>query len=73
MNKPADTTDIIKASLKKRYAREKRFKLYGILAVMTGFAFLVILLSDIIIKGTPAFTQNFIQIELDLSAETLDI
>jgi phosphate transport system permease protein len=68
-----DNTQRIKASLKKRYAREKRFKLYGIAAVMTGFVFLFILLADIVTKGLPAFQQNFIQIELDLSAESLGV
>lgn len=68
-----DTTDIIKSSLKKRYAREARFKWYGRFAVLTGFIFLFILLADIVTKGLPAFTQNFIQIELDLSADSLSV
>ena len=38
-------TDAIKASLKKRYARERRFQWYGRFAVMTGFLFLFILLT----------------------------
>ena len=49
-------TDRIEASLKKRYARERRFQLYGKLAVLAGFVFLFILLFDIVSKGTPAFT-----------------
>ena len=75
MSKPSSvgTTDIIKSSLKKRYAREARFKWYGRLAVLTGFVFLFVLLADIVSKGLPAFTQNFIEIELDLSAESLDV
>lgn len=67
------TTDIIKSSLKKRYAREARFKWYGRFAVLTGFIFLFILLADIVIKGLPAFTQNFIQVELDLTADSLGV
>ena len=30
-------TELIKASLKQRYARERRFQLYGKLAVLAGF------------------------------------
>ena len=51
-------TAAIKASLKKRYARERRFQWYGRVAVMTGFVFLFILLADIVGKGLPAFTQQ---------------
>ena len=66
-------TAAIQASLKKRYARETRFKWYGRLAVMTGFLFLFVLLADIIGKGLPAFTQHFISIDLTLDAATLGV
>ncbi|NQX89042.1 MAG: DUF3333 domain-containing protein, partial [Halioglobus sp.] len=46
-----DTTARIQASLKKRYARERRFQWYGRLAVLTGFVFLFVLLADIVVKG----------------------
>jgi len=75
MNKPAafSNTEIIQASLKKRYAREKRFQWYGRLAVLTGFVFLILLLTDIVSKGIPAFTQSFIQIEVNFDPEILGI
>ncbi len=66
-------TEKIRASLKKRYARERRFQWYGRLAVLTGFVFLFILLTDIVVKGTPAFTQQHLLVSLDLSAEELDL
>lgn len=68
-----DTTAIIQASLKKRYAREKRFQWYGRIAVLMGFVFLFILLADIVIKGSPAFTQHYIQIPVHLEAEQLGV
>ena len=67
------TTSLVQASLKKRYAREKRFKLYGRTAVLIGFVFLFLLLADIISKGTPAFTQSFIKVSLTLDPGRLDI
>ncbi len=67
------TTDAIKASLKKRYARERRFQWYGRLAVLTGFVFLFILLADIVVKGTPAFTQQYIKVPVLFDAERLGI
>lgn len=67
------TTSIIQASLKKRYARERRFQWYGRIAVLTGFVFLFLLLTDIVIKGTPAFTQHFIKLDIDFNTEELGI
>lgn len=67
------TTATIKASLKKRYARERRFRWFGRMAVMLSFAFLIILLADIVYKGTPAFTQHFIQVKVELDAEVLGV
>ncbi|CAA0088572.1 Phosphate transport system permease protein PstA [Halioglobus japonicus] len=69
----SNTTAAIAASLKKRYARERRFQWYGRLAVLTGFIFLFILLTDIVIKGSPAFTQHFIKLDIDFNTEVLGI
>jgi phosphate transport system permease protein len=67
------TTAAIRASLKKRYRRERRFRWYGRLAVLTGFVFLFILMADIISKGTPAFTQHYIKLSVNLDAASLDL
>jgi phosphate transport system permease protein len=67
------TTQIIRASLKKRYARERRFQWYGRIAVLFGFVFLFILLSDVFIKGTPAFTQQYINVPINFDPELLGI
>ena len=66
-------TQLIQASLKKRYAREKGFQLYGKLAVLAGFVFLFILLFDIVSKGTPAFTQQHLLVTVNLDADTLGV
>jgi len=66
-------SEAIKASLKKRYARERRFQWYGRLAVLTGFIFLFILLTDIVSKGSPAFTQQFIKVSVNLSLDNLGL
>ena len=63
----------IRASLKKRYARERRFQWYGRLAVLIGFVFLFILLADIVSKGTPAFTQHYIRVSVELEPDVLGI
>ncbi len=70
---PYKNTEVIKASLKKRYAKEKGFQWTGRLAVFTGFAFLAILLVDIVGKGLPAFTQHYIQVPIYFDAERLGV
>jgi len=66
-------TEAIRASLKKRYARERRFQWYGRLAVLTGFIFLFILLADIVSKGYPAFTQHYLKIAVEVDADRLGL
>lgn len=73
MSNTYKNTDAIKASLKKRYAREKRFQWYGRMAVLTGFVFLFILLADIIGKGMPAFTQNYIRVGITYDPQQLGV
>jgi len=63
----------IQASLKKRYARERRFQWYGRVAVIIGFTFLFVLLFDIISKGTPAFTQQYIRVTVNLDPAELGL
>ena len=68
-----DTTERVRASLGKRYAAEKRFRLYGIMAIAASLGFLVVLLVSIISKGLPAFTQTFVKLTVELNAETLGV
>ena len=68
-----NNTEIVKRSLPGRYARERRFRLYGRCAVFVGFIFLALLLIDIIIKAMPAFSVTEIRVELDLTREGLDL
>jgi phosphate transport system permease protein len=68
-----DNTSIVRNSLKKRYAREKRFQLYGRLAVLTGFVFLALLLTDIISKAMPAFQTTEVLLDLPLTRADLGL
>jgi len=69
----SDTTKKIKAGLNKRYAKEKRFRLFGVLSLMVSFAFLLILLFTIISKGFPAFQQTYVKLDIELDEATLGI
>jgi len=68
-----NNTEVIKQSLKKRYAREKRFQLYSRSAVFVGFIFLALLLTDIIIKATPAFSVTEIRLDFQIDRDSLDL
>ena len=47
--------------IKKRYAAERRFKAYGIIAIAIGILFLIALLWSVFSKGYTAFWQTEIQ------------
>ncbi len=59
----------IQQSLKKRYRSEKVFKFSGLLAVIIAIAFLVVLFSAVIYRGTPAFVMHKIALEVDLTQQ----
>ncbi|MFE8070512.1 phosphate ABC transporter permease PstA [Marinobacteraceae bacterium S3BR75-40.1] len=63
----------IEKNLARRYRKERRFRLYGILSIAFGLLALVVLFTDIISKGYTAFEQAEIQLTVHLDGETLDI
>ncbi len=64
--------DKVNASLKRRYAAERRFHLIGMGAVILGLSFVAILFLDIISKGYPAFQQTYIQLPVHFAAGMID-
>lgn len=68
-----NNTDIIKRGLAKRYAKEKRFRNAGLVAVSMGFLFLVLLLGDITLKALPAFSQHYVQLDINFDREKLGL
>jgi len=69
----SNKTELVRASLAKRYAREKRFRFYGLASIVLSLTFLAVLLTTIFIQGFPAFTQTYIQLNVNLSAEALGV
>ena len=57
---------------KNRNAAERRFRIYGILAISIGLLMLLVLASTIILRGTSAFQQTFITLKVDLLESKLD-
>ena len=56
----------------KRNAAEGRFRLYGIIAIAIGLLMLLLLVTTIIYRGTSAFQQTFITLEVELLEKKLD-
>ena len=66
------TIDIVNASLKRRYARERRFKAMGLGAVILGLLFVSALFVDIFSKGYTAFVQTHIELEVYFDPAVID-
>ena len=74
MTETSQTNSLFKISdkTKNRNAAERRFRIYGILAILIGLLMLLVLASTIILRGTSAFQQTFITLEVDLLESKLD-
>lgn len=72
--KPAqrDTLERVRAGINKRYAKERRFRLMGLLAVMVGLTFLVFFFTSIISRGYTSFVQTQLQLTVTLDEKTID-
>lgn len=62
----------MEAGLPRRYARERRFRAIGLASVSAGLIFLVIFFASIIGRGYSAFSQTFMQLEIEFSADWVD-
>ena len=63
---------LLKRGLKARYARESRFKLYGLLAISVAVGFLLLLLGRIIEQGHTAFYANEITVPVYMDPARID-
>ena len=68
----ARTMDIVNQGLSRRYRAEKRFRLYGIVAIILSMIFLMFLFISIAANGYTAFQQTYIQLDIHLDPEMLD-
>lgn len=60
------------ARVKKRYRSEARFKSLGAGALLLTTVFVVAVLVDIALKGSPAFWQHSLVLDVPISAEAID-
>ena len=63
----------VTARLARRHAAERRFRIYGIVAIALALVFLVTLFVSICSRGYTAFAQTFIQLDVVLDPAVLDL
>jgi len=58
--------------IKRRYAAERRFRAYGIAAVIFGLVFLLTLVSTVVRNGYTAFMQTSITLPIEFTEKVID-
>lgn len=65
--------DLIEASLKRRHARERRFRRLGLGAVILGMGLVAILFASILMRGVPAFWQATFTLDVHFDPEVIRV
>ncbi len=65
-------SEAVAASIKRRYAAERRFRAYGLAAIAFAILCLATLLFTIIRTALPAFTQTMIRLEVTIDPQRID-
>ncbi len=66
------TAQKVQASLKKRYAAERRFRFIGLVSVGIGLAALLFLFVSIIGRGYTAFAQTYVKLDVHFDETVID-
>ena len=66
------TIDVVHQGLAKRYRAERRFRLYGLSAIIIGLLCLAILFISIVGNGYKAFQQTYVELEVFFDPAFLD-
>lgn len=66
------TRELVAAGIGKRYRAEKRFRLFGLVAIVSALAFMALLFTSIIGKGYTAFVQTEIRLPVAYEVAVID-
>ena len=67
----ARTIDIVQAGLARRYRAERRFRRFGVAAIVSSLLFLLLLFVSIVGNGWSAFLQTYIRLDVHFDPELL--
>ena len=70
---PADSLAAESAALRRRHAADRRFRLYGMLAVVVAMAILVAVLGGIAVSGVSAFYHDQVVLDVELDPAILGL
>jgi phosphate transport system permease protein len=71
MESSQETRRKVEAGLGKRRRRERLFQAAGMLATAVGIAFLGVFFADLLAKGSSAFAQSYVQLDLEFDADII--
>jgi phosphate transport system permease protein len=63
---------MVERSLRRRYWAERRFRAYGLGAVLLGIGFVILLFSSLLSQGLSAFRQAYLTIEVTYDPSLID-
>lgn len=66
------TRELVAAGIGRRYRAEKRFRLFGLIAIASALAFMALLFANIIGKGYSAFVQTEIRLPIAYEVAVID-
>ena len=69
---PEARAERLRAGLKRRYARERRFRMYGLLAIGFAVGFLLLLLGRIVEQGHTAFYTHSVTVPVYMDPARVD-
>jgi len=69
---PAETRRRVDASLRRRYRTERLFRLYGLVSVLLGIGFLLVLFTTIVANGYGAFQHTYLRLEIRFDPAVID-
>src|SRR5688572_6163640 len=65
-------SDAARARVRARYRAEARFKFYGLAAIGLTAMFLLVVLSDVAVRGYPAFWQHRLLLNISVDPAEVD-
>src|SRR5689334_23558280 len=69
---PKETQAQVARSLRRRYWAERRFRFYGMGAVLLGIVFVVFLFGTIFFKGASSFRQTYVKLDVFYDPAIID-
>jgi phosphate transport system permease protein len=69
---PQETQARVAKSLRRRYWAERRFQVYGMLAVFFGIVFVLFLFASIFVKGASSFRQSYVKLDVFYDPAIID-